>query len=55
MIVADREGTILQAEPMSQEQKEQAIVMIFRSFCNANPDMLKMGGRMQQEQAHTPE
>ena len=55
MIVATREGTVIQAEQPSPEQKDAAWTVIFRSFCQANPHVLDMGGRMQQEPAQAPE
>lgn len=55
MIVATRDGGVLQGLELSQEQKETALAAIFRSFCQANPHVLDMGGRMQQEPAQASE
>lgn len=45
MIVATRDGEVLQGLELSQEQKETALVMIFRSFLQQHPEVLKMGGQ----------
>lgn len=55
MIAVTRDGKVLQGEELSQEQKETALAAIFRSFCQANPNVLDMGGRMQQEPAQASE
>ena len=43
MIVATRDGQVLQGEELSQEQKETALAAIFRSFLTQHPDVVKTG------------
>lgn len=45
MIVATRDGEVIQMGELSQEQKETALVMVFRSFCQQHPEVLKTGGQ----------
>ena len=45
MIVATREGEVIRTGELSQEQKESAWAMIFRSFCQQHPEVLKTGGQ----------
>ena len=55
MIAVTRDSEVIRKDELSQEQKETALAAIFRSFCQANPHVLDMGGRMQQEPAQASE
>ena len=54
MIVVARDGTVLQGEALSQEQKEAAVVMIFRSFISQHPEVLQTGGQAAAEPSTSP-
>ena len=43
MIVATRDGKVLQGEELSQEQKETALAAIFRSYLAQYPEVVQMG------------
>ena len=45
MIAVTRDGEIIRADALSQEQKEAALVMIFRSFLQQHPEVLQTGGQ----------
>ena len=45
MIVATRDGKVLQREELSQEQKETALAAIFRSFLAQHPEVVQTGGQ----------
>lgn len=45
MIAVTRDGEIIRADELSQEQKEAALVMIFRSFLQQHPEVLQTGGQ----------
>lgn len=45
MIVATRDGKVIQGLELSQEQKETALAAIFRSFLAQHPEMLHTGGQ----------
>lgn len=45
MIMATRDGQILQAERLTQEQKETAWAAIFRVFLSAHPELVQTGGQ----------
>lgn len=45
MIVVARDGEIIRADELSQEQKEAALVMIFRSYLQQHPEVLQTGGQ----------
>ena len=45
MIVATRDGEVLQGLELSQEQKETALAAIFRSFLTQHPEMVQTGGQ----------
>ena len=45
MIVATRDGKVLQGEELSQEQKETALAAIFRSFLAQHPEVVQTGGQ----------
>ena len=55
MIVATRDGQVLQGEELSREQKETAWAVIFRSYIAQHPETVQTGGRLQQEPAQAPE
>ena len=55
MIVATRDGQVLQGEELSLDQKETAWAVIFRSFIAQHPEVVQTGGRLQQETAQAPE
>ena len=43
MIVATRDGQVLQGEALSQEQKETALAAIFRSYLAQHPEVVQTG------------
>lgn len=45
MVTMTRDGQIIQRDELSQEQKEQAWALVFRSFLMAHPEVLEMGGQ----------
>lgn len=45
MIVATRDGKVLQGEELSQEQKEAALAAIFRSYLAQHPEAVQTGGQ----------
>lgn len=45
MIVATRDGEVLQGLELSQEQKETALAAIFRSFLFQHPEVVQTGGQ----------
>lgn len=45
MIIATREGQVIREDVLTQEQKESAWTMIFRSFIAAHPDAVQTGGQ----------
>lgn len=45
MIVATRDGQVLQGEELSREQKETAWAVIFRSFIAQHPETVQTGGQ----------
>lgn len=55
MIVATRDGKLLQGEELSLDQKESAWAVIFRSYIAQHPEVVQTGGRLQQETAQAPE
>lgn len=54
MIVATRDGQILQAEHLTQEQKETAWAAIFRAFLSAHPELVQTGGQDAAEASTSP-
>lgn len=45
MIIVSRDGELIRQDELSQEQKESALVMVFRSFLLAHPEYLDTGGQ----------
>ena len=45
MIVATRDGQVLQGEELSLDQKETAWAVIFRSFIAQHPETVQTGGQ----------
>lgn len=45
MISVTRDGELIRKDELSQEQKEAALVMIFRSFLQQHPEVLQTGGQ----------
>ena len=45
MIVATRDGELIRTDELSQEQKETALVAIFRSFLSQHPETVQTGGQ----------
>lgn len=54
MIVATRDGKILQSEELSQAQKETALAAIFRSFLAQHPDVVQMSAQAAAGVSTTP-
>ena len=54
MIVATRDGQVLQGEELSLEQKETALAVIFRSFIAQHPEVVQTGGQDAAEASTSP-
>ena len=54
MIVATRDGKVLQCEELSQEQKETALATIFRSYLAQHPEVVQTGAQAAAGASTTP-
>ncbi len=54
MIVATRDGEIIRQDELTQEQKERALVMAFRSFLRAHSELVQTGGQDAAEASTSP-
>ena len=54
MIVATRDGKVLQSEELSQEQKETALTAIFRSYLAQHPEAVQTGAQAATGASTTP-
>lgn len=52
MTTVTREGVIIRQETLTPEQIEDALVIVFRSYLQAHPEELNMGGPAEAEAAH---
>lgn len=53
MIVANRDGVLIHAGPLTPEQREQALVAVFSAFLRAHPEELT-GGQEAAEASTSP-
>ena len=54
MITVTRDGKVLQSKELSQEQKETALAVIFRSFLAQHPEMVQTGAQAAAGVSTTP-
>lgn len=45
MIIVTRDGELIRNDELSQEQKDSALVMVFRAFLMEHPEYLETGGQ----------
>lgn len=41
MIVVSRTGELLHADPLTEEQQQEAAFAVFKAFCEMNPELIR--------------